>query len=459
MVAMTKIDEQQLNREQTEEQATQSDVSQSDVSQLNALQPDATAPADPATEQTAAPVAEEGLEQAAEAAQGMSTVEMKKRKRKNIWGFVLTTVIFGLVVFSLYQLTRLVQGGDMATLGELFSNVNVWYLLAAVAVLLVFWLTDVLKYTLLNNSFGCKLGFKKDIKLALTGRYYECITPTGTGGQPMQIYYMYKNGVSGGKSTSVAMVKYTMSMFASMIVAAVVMGVFGKLLFDVIPEIGDGNSGVTASVIYIMGWVGFGINAFAPIFTVFVIFCPKFLKWLINLGLTLLHKMHIVKKLDERRAKIFKGIDDFAVCSQFIFKHPVKFLELLGLCLVEPICGWCVIPYLIIQAFCGAQIANVDNLFFTVAALSCFTTYGSTFIPTPGGSGAAENIFFIAFSGIGKNAIFWVTLIWRFFLYYSYIVMGIVMNIIDLTRKIVNARKEKKAAAALEAPPSGSDIE
>lgn len=372
------------------------------------------------------------------------TIDVKKRSRKNVWGFVFTIVIFALVVWALFQLSNTLQSGNTTAFGELIAGCNGWFILAAVGVLLVFWLTDVLKYSLLNKTFGCKLGFKKDIKLALTGRYYECITPTGTGGQPMQIYYMYKNGVGGGKSSSVVMVKYAVSMFASLLVGAIVMGIWGPTLASVIPNAPADAGGLSLKVIYIAGWVGFGINACAPIFVVFVVFCPKFLKWLINLGLVILHKMHLLKRYEERRDKIFNGIDDFSVCSQFIFKHPVKFFELLLLCLVEPICGWCLIPYFIIMGLCGNQVADIQNLFFTVSALSCFAMYASSFIPTPGTSGAAETVFMLAFAGIGGEAIFWVTLVWRFFLYYDYIVMGIIMNIIDLTRKIIVRRREKK---------------
>ena len=405
-------------------------------------------------EEVAAPAPEEVVENApaeADAAQtepaaeaedtpqGMNTVDIKKRKRKNIWGFVFTTVIFAFVVWALWKLGRELQGGDAATLKELLASMNGWYLLAAAGLLLVIWACDVGKYVILDRSFGCNMGVARNIKLALTGKYYECITPTGTGGQPMQIYYMYKCGVSGGKSTSVVMVKYAMQMLAGAIVAAVVMGAFGHTLFKVIDD------ATTAQGLYIAGWVGFGINAFAPVFTVFVIFCPKFLKWLINLGLVLLHKMHILKKLDERRAKIFKGIDDFAVCSQFIFKHPGRFFAILGLCIVEPLLSM-VIPYFILVSLCGAQLTEVSGLIFTVAALSTFSNYGSAFIPTPGASGAVETLFMLAFATLSQNAVFWVTLVWRFYCYYILIVLGVGMNIIDLTRKIISARREKKAA-------------
>ncbi|PWM51455.1 MAG: hypothetical protein DBX39_01800, partial [Bacillota bacterium] len=47
----------------------------------------------------------------------------------------------------------------------------------------------------------------------------------------------------------------------------------------------------------------------------------------------------------------------------------------------------------------------------------------------------------LAFASIASGVLFWYVLIWRFVLYYSYIVMGIGMNIFDV---VVNLRQEKK---------------
>lgn len=376
------------------------------------------------------------------------TIDVKKRKRKNIWGLVFTLVIFALVVWALLQFSNTLQSGNTKTFMELIEGMNGWYLVAAAGLTLFVWLCDTLKYTLLNKTFDCKIGFLGDAKLGLTGKYYECITPTGTGGQPMQILYLYKRGVSGGKSTSIIMMKYTVQMFAAILVGAIVMGVWGRNLVNVIPSVSADANGISLKVVYIAGWVGFGLNACAPVFMIFVIFCPQFLKWIINLGLVILHKMHILKRYEERRDRIYRGIDDFAVCSKFIFEHPIKFFELLALCLVEPICGL-IIPYFVIMALCGGQVNEMPNLIFTVAALTTFSTFASSFIPTPGTSGAAETVFMAAFASIGGEAIFWVTLVWRFYLYYIYIVLGIGMNIYDLTRGLITKRREERRSVSI----------
>ena len=46
-----------------------------------------------------------------------------------------------------------------------------------------------------------KSTFLKNVKYALIGFFFSSITPAASGGQPMQIYYMYKDKISVANST------------------------------------------------------------------------------------------------------------------------------------------------------------------------------------------------------------------------------------------------------------------
>ena len=98
-------------------------------------------------------------------------------------------------------------------------------------------------------------------------------------------------------------------------------------------------------------------------------------------------------------------------------------------------------------AFCGGSVAQVDNAFFTIMALSIYATYAVVYIPTPGNSGALETVFMLAFASISGEAMFWVAIICRFFSYYVYVALGLGMNAWDLTRGIIRRSREKKAEA------------
>jgi uncharacterized protein (TIRG00374 family) len=76
------------------------------------------------------------------------------------------------------------------------------------------------------------------------------------------------------------------------------------------------------------------------------------------------------------------------------------------------------IPFFVLTAFGG----SVDFLpcFVTTVAV----TSAVYFVPTPGNAGAAEGTFYVVFSALSRGYVFWAMLVWRFFSYYIYIIMG-----------------------------------
>ncbi len=381
-----------------------------------------------------------------------SGIDIKKRKRSNRWGFIITVILFACVVYALWTLSGVLREGDNATFFDLMERVNWIYILIALAAMLFMMACDVCKMHILTRSNGIKLSLLGDMKLGLTGKYYCAITPTSTGGQPMQIYYLYKKGASGATSSSVSLMNYAVQMFASAIVSAIIMGSCVGYLSAV------GNIAVEKTLL-ISGWIGFCINACAPVFMCVIIFKPAFLKWLINLCLILLSKLHILKKIEEKRAKSYKWVDDFAACSKYLIKHPAKFFELFFLSCVEPVCVG-VFPYLVLMAFCEGtgSITNSPELFFTVMALATYSTYAVVYIPTPGNSGAVETLLMLAFASISGEVMFWVALCSRFFNYYVYILCGLVMNGGELVINIYK-RKKAKTKTVLESDPALNEKE
>ena len=396
----------------------------------------------PAAGEAGAGSAEREGETPAVKAQGeqYTRAELRSRRRKNIIFGLVSLAIMVCVISVLFQLSNSLAGGDSATFSEMIAGLDWRYLLVVVALFIIAFVCDSLKFTVLNRCNGYHLGFHKDMKMALTGKYYDAITPTGSGGQPMQIYYLYKQGMPGAKSTSVTMVKYGIQMLAWTIFGAVVMIALAGTL-------GAVEDVTVQTTIRVCAWIGFGINAFIPVFVTFVIFCPRAVSWLINLIIRLLHKIRLIKNADKLEVKIRNWMDDFAAFSQFVYKRPLIFLLLLALCLVEPITEM-LIPYFLLVALCGQYVTPGIELCLTVVGLAMYATNAATFIPTPGNSGAIESVFMLAFAGIAESVLFWYVLIWRFVLYYVFIALGVGMNIFDVITGFLRRRREKKRASA-----------
>ena len=76
------------------------------------------------------------------------------------------------------------------------------------------------------------------------------------------------------------------------------------------------------------------------------------------------------------------------------------------------------IPFFVLTAF-GGEVGFLPCFVTTMAVMSAIC-----FVPTPGNAGAAEGTFFVVFSALTEGYIFWAMLVWRFFSYYIYIIIG-----------------------------------
>ncbi len=65
------------------------------------------------------------------------------------------------------------------------------------------------------KHLGEKSTFGKNLKYALIGVFFSAITPASSGGQPMQIYYMHKDGISVGSSMFTLLINITIVLFVT----------------------------------------------------------------------------------------------------------------------------------------------------------------------------------------------------------------------------------------------------
>ena len=82
----------------------------------------------------------------------------------------------------------------------------------------------------------------------------------------------------------------------------------------------------------------------------------------------------------------------------------------------------------------------------SVMALNVYSAQSVTVIPTPGNSGAMEVVVTKSFAAVASAAVLsWSVLVWRFAVYYIYIIIGIGLTVFEFIRKIVRANRKKKA--------------
>lgn len=341
-----------------------------------------------------------------------ASVDNKKLVPKKILKKPILIVVFVLINVLVIVLTAMSEFGNSENAAQLSEVViNWWYLLpAAACFLLAIWI-EVRKYVLMmyemspnKKNFDFRHSKKVARRTVLLGKYYDNITPAAVGGQPFQIYYMRKNSnLPNGVSTSIP-VFGMISGQIGFIIIAVFCFLFGS---------------ITINNAVLIGTACFGLlfYAFWPIIVMIATFLPKATTELITLFVKFLAKIHLVKNETVVAKKAELEINEYAMCVRKILRTRGLFLKTV---LMSVIFNTLIsmIPFFVLTAFGGA----VDFLpcFVTTVAV----TSAVYFVPTPGNAGAAEGTFFIVFSALSSGYVFWAMLVWRFFSYYAYIIMG-----------------------------------
>ena len=333
--------------------------------------------------------------------QASLALQKKKRRRKILLYALFIILNIAVIVYTAF----LEFSGDHPERIEAhFGPGNFIFLICGVLALIFALGMETVKYLLMMHSLGEKVSLRDAFQVSALGRYYDCITPSGAGGQPFQIWFLHTREYSSGGSAAMPLMSFFTMQFGFILLAIPI------FIF---------NGGVIENpAIKISAYVGMTFYSIVPLLLLFFAIAPraaeKFVLFFINLGA----RIRLVKDKEATSRKVVGYLTEYRDCLVAMAKKKTL-LPLLLLCSVLYQIALCSLPYFVLGTFSG-------GVPFIKALSLCVFVYASvTYIPTPGNSGAAEGSFYLIFSSLGANSLFWAMLLWRVLCYYSFIVIGI----------------------------------
>ena len=348
----------------------------------------------------------------------------KTKKKKTSWIFLIINVVIVAGIF-IYQFCF----GETKPLSELFAERPYYrFFSISLGAIALFYLLYALGYSIMLKITTGKFNFWLGLQLGFVGKYWDSITPFGSGGQFAQIAHGIKKGVSQEDTTSIVVGKYMISMLAF-----VVLGIVALFI-----PMSTFTSGI---VIKVLAGVGVGINLLLTLFIWLVSINRKLCSVIVFGGIKLLHKMHIIKNYNRAVFKSMRFIKQYQKAFRYLIKKPWAVIAQLFICILEWL-TMAVIAYLIYLAF---NFPNLEVGPVPIMAMSILCTFATSYFPIPGGSGMAEVSFAALFAKLftdGTN--FWALILWRVFTYYIFIIIGFIFTFAD---SFVTKREVKKQAS------------
>lgn len=363
----------------------------------------------------------------------------KKKKWKTAIKIILMIALIGLSIGLMFGLGDYIHG-DTLGFAEMLRTTFSWrhflIFLAAIAAYIFF---ESLKYAYLLKISTGKWRLKNSVKVMFLGKYYDGITPLGTGGQPFQIYYLHKRNVPAGVATAVPLVKYIVTTFVFGIMCAVFLGLAPSQFAD-----DSAVSGKLTLSFMIIAWIALAFNMLVPTIMILLSAFPKVGKKIIVWIVKVLHKMHIVKHKYPVTKKYVYEVAEYRNALKLLIKKWYMLIPLTLITLAESFL-YISMPFFAVTAIAGVPATGA--LLVQIWCLSAVSFFAASLVPTPGNSGASETTTFFIFSTVAgiEKVVGWVVFSWRFTTFYLYIIVGVCMSVFSMIRDAVRAKRASKS--------------
>lgn len=282
-------------------------------------------------------------------------------KNKKLIGEILfLLLVFGVTVYMVFR------GEDLhQTLSVIAQVRKLWLAPAALCVVFFIWGESIIIYYMMG-TLHVRLKKWTCFLFSSIGFFYSCITPSASGGQPAQIYYMRQKDIPVPVST------------------LVLMGL-GLMAF------GQGFLHTYLQQILPVFYLGIGLNVICVAILVVLVFHNSLARSIMRGGLALLERLHLLRCKESRHEKLEAGMEKYRETAAYFKTHKLVVLNVLGITFAQRISLF-LSTYFVYRAF-GLQGVSAMTILLLQAAISISVDM----LPLPGGMGISEKLFLTIF--------------------------------------------------------------
>lgn len=296
-----------------------------------------------------------------------------KSYKKIIFNAVFLFAIFGLTMYGVFR------GKDIDEILHLIKGTDVRFLAVGTVCMIFFvWGESIIIHYLLG-SLKIRLKKWKCFLVSNVGFFFSLITPSASGGQPMQIYYMRREKIPVPVSTMVLMI-VTITYKLVLVVVGLGLMIFGNgflhhYMRDILPVF----------------YLGIFLNVICVAAMLILAFHPTLAKCIVAKGLTFLEKAHIFKHKPQRMERLLKSMESYQSAAAYLQSHFSVMWNVFLITMLQRFALFFV-TYFIYRAF-HLHGFSMWGIVFMQAAISVSVDM----LPLPGGMGISEKLFMMIF--------------------------------------------------------------
>lgn len=339
-------------------------------------------------------------------------------KKKALFNVSFLLVVFGLTVYGVFH------GEDLGAMAEAIRSAQIKWLIPGVCLVVFFIWGESIIIWYMMRSFGIRLKKRICFLFSSVGFFFSCITPSASGGQPMQIYYMKKEKIPIPVSTVILMV-VTITYKLVLVVIGLGILIFGRgflhrYLEGILP-------------VY---YLGLTLNVFCVAFMTILVFHPVMAEDMLLKGMDLLERMRLMKKKEARRQKLKDSMEVYRETAAYLKEHKKVLFYVIVLTFLQRIALFSV-TWFVYLAF-----RMHGTSFLNVILLQAVISVAVDMLPLPGGMGISETLFLNIFATVFPGVLLPAMVLSRGLGYYSQLLISALFTVVAQIYYSINTNEE-----------------
>lgn len=325
--------------------------------------------------------------------------------KKMAGNLLFLLLLGGLTVYGV------LNGQDPKALWDSIRQAQVGWLLPAIFCVLFFiWGESAIIHYLLG-TLKVPLARWKCFLVSSVGFFFSCITPSASGGQPMQMYYLKKEKIPLPVSALVLLI-VTITYKLVLVVIGVYLPIFApgfmkKYLEGILPVF----------------WLGLGLNVICVGILLLLVFYPQLVQRILGACCRLLMRLHLLKNQKKWLEKLERSMNLYRETAQYLRGHVSVILKVFLLTCLQRLSLFAV-TWFVYRAF-GLKGTGIYELILLTAVISVTVDM----LPLPGGMGISEKLFLMIFAPVfGPKLLLPAMILSRGLSYYTELLLSALMT-------------------------------
>jgi len=302
------------------------------------------------------------------------------QNKKYYLNIIFMVVLLGLVFYVI------LKDEDLDKIICAMKGASIPFMLLAAVAGLMYVIMEGVSIQIILLSLGMKTNIIKCAKYSFIGFFFNAITPSATGGQPMQVLYMRNDRINIGAS-SVTLLFWTIIYKIALVVIEAFVFIF---------MYGFARNSLKGYMwLFIIGII---VNVVSIFLYSIVVFSENGAKNIAYFATWLLHKLRIVKRKEKIEKKLDHLLMSYKEGAEYMRSHIKTAVIVLGTTIIQRV------SYFSATWFIYRALGLSEYTCLQIIALQSFVSVCIDILPFPGGVGVNEGFFVRLFAPfMGKS--------------------------------------------------------